>query len=322
MIDAAKRIIEGLDRGVETLFIMGPTASGKSALAMNVAEFLPIEIISADSMQAYREMDIGTAKPSLEEQEREAHHLIDFLDISQPLDVFRYVDMANDAICEIRGRGALPVVVGGTGLYLRALIYGLDPLPADPVLRGELDSLYDSEEGFIELKALMSEIDLPDFERWSQDRRRLIRALEVFRITGKPITELQKRWPGEPIIPVKAWRLAPERSLIREKIAVRTDVMLDAGWVEETRGLLKKGLLDAPTARQAIGYPVIAKYIAGEIDGDAMREGIVNATRQYARRQDSWFKNKHPEASVILPALSLPKGEPVSRLEVLPATAG
>jgi tRNA dimethylallyltransferase len=299
MIDAAERIVEGLNREVETLFIMGPTASGKSALAMRVAELVPVEIISADSMQAYRGMNIGTAKPTVDELAKVPHHLIDFLDISQPLDVFRYVDMANDAIREIRGRGALPVVVGGTGLYLRALIYGLDPLPADPTLRLELDSLYDSEEGFVELKKLMRDIDFSDFDRWKHDRRRLIRALEVFKITGTPITELQKSWPGEPRIPLKAWRLAPKRDFIRERIAERTDVMLAAGWVDETRELLKRGLLESPTARQAIGYPVIAKFITGEIDESAMRDGIVNATRQYARRQDSWFKNKHPEAIAL-----------------------
>ncbi|MCK5845269.1 MAG: tRNA (adenosine(37)-N6)-dimethylallyltransferase MiaA [Victivallales bacterium] len=291
-------IFRGLDDD-ETLFIVGPTASGKSALAMSIVENIHAEIISADSMQAYRGMDVGTAKPTLEERERASHHLLDFLDISEPLDVFRYVDLANVAIREIRGRGALPIVVGGTGLYIRALIYGLDPLPADSALRVELDALYDSDEGFEDLKKLMSEIDPRDFERWSKDRRRLIRALEVFRITGQSITELQKTWPGKPVISASVWRLAPDRGFIRDKIAERTDAMLAAGWVEETESLLRRGFENSPTARQAIGYSIIAKRLRGEMDDEEMRDAIVSATRQYARRQDSWFRNKHPEAKTI-----------------------
>ncbi|NOY75167.1 MAG: tRNA (adenosine(37)-N6)-dimethylallyltransferase MiaA [Kiritimatiellaeota bacterium] len=297
----AEKILEDVNPAIDALVIMGPTASGKSALAMRVAEIVDAELISADSMQAYRGMDIGTAKPTPEERTRTRHHLIDFLDISEPLDVFTYIDEANAAIRDIRARGVLPVVVGGTGLYIRSLIYGLDPLPADRALRSELDALYDSDEGFEELRNLMSSLDSIDYERWKNDRRRLIRALEVFRITGISITELQKTWSGEPVMSVKAWRLAPERDVLREAIAERTDVMLSAGWIEETKALLARGLAESPTAKQAIGYPIIAEYLNDAIDAGTMRDSIVTATRRYARRQNSWFGNKHPEARPLSP---------------------
>ena len=279
--------------------IMGPTASGKSSLAMSLASELPIEIISADSMQIYKGMNIGVAKPTIEERRRIPHHLVDILDISQPLDVFTYVELAEKAICVIRKNGNIPLLVGGSGMYIRALLYGLDPLPADPALRKELDKKFDSEEGFIKLKNIMCKEDPEDFKRWSRHRRKLIRALEVFRLTGESITALQKKWNSGVRFPVEAWKLIPEREQLRGQIAARTDMMLNAGWIDETEHLIKQGLLDSPTARQAIGYSIIADFLDGKIDYDTMRDKIVTATCQFARRQVSWFRNKHPEAILI-----------------------
>ena len=281
------------------IVIMGPTASGKSSLAMRIAQELPAEIISADSMQIYKGMDIGVAKPTPEEQKRVPHHLIDLLEISEPINVFRYVDLAEQAICDIRKRKRIPLLVGGSGMYIRALLYGLDPLPSDPELRKELDAEFNSPEGFEKLKLLMQKIDPEDFIRWEQHHRKLIRALEVFRLTGHSITELQKSWNTGLKYPVSAWRITMERAILRERIATRTDKMLKGGWVEETEQLIKKGLLHSPTARQAIGYPVIADFLAGKIDKKQMRDKIVTETCQFARRQDTWFRNKHPEASPL-----------------------
>ena len=295
------RILSGIkDKNISEspmIVIMGPTASGKSSLAMRIAQEIPAEIISADSMQIYRGMDIGVAKPTPEEQEKVPHHLIDLLDISEPINVFRYVDLAEQSICEIRKRGRIPLLVGGSGMYIRALLYGLDPLPSDSELRKELDAEFDSPEGFERLKTLMQKIDPEDFARWEQHQRKLIRALEVFKLTGQSITELQKSWDTGPKYPVSAWRITMERAMLRERIAERTDKMLNDGWIEETEKLIEDGLLQSPTARQAIGYPVIADFLAGKMDENKMRDKIVTVTCQFARRQDTWFRNKHPEAS-------------------------
>ncbi len=278
------------------IVLMGPTASGKSSLAMQIAQKLPIEVISADSMQIYKGMDIGVAKPTTNEQNQVPHHLIDLLDISEPINVFRYVEFAKRAICEIRKRGHIPLLVGGSGMYIRALLYGLDPLPSDPKLREELDVKFDSPEGFEKLKRLMKQIDPEDFARWEKHQRKLIRALEVFKLTGESITVLQKTWNTGLKFKVKAWRIVIERAVLRARIAKRTDQMIKQGWIEETEKLIQRGLLESPTAKQAIGYPVIANFLAGTIDETQMRDKIVTVTSQFARRQDTWFRNKHPEA--------------------------
>ena len=184
-------------------------------------------------------------------------------------------------------------------MYIRALFYGLDPLPADSGLRKILDEKYDSEEGFLKLKSLMRVKDPEDFARWHKHRRKLIRALEVHTLTGKSITELQKTWQGTLRFPVKAWRLVWNREILRERIARRTEKMLAEGWISETEKLISVGLLESPTAHQAIGYNIIADFIQNKIDRETMISKIITATRQFARRQDTWFKNKHPEAAEL-----------------------
>ena len=294
-LDLDTELLENIEEA-PVIAIMGPTASGKSSLAMQLAELIPVEIISADSMQVYRGMNIGVSKPTTEEQYKIPHHLLDICKISESLDVFQYVELAEKAICKIRKNGRIPLLVGGSGMYIRALFYGLDPLPADPELRKKLDEEYDSDEGFEKLKELMKSEDPEDFKRWKKHRRKLIRALEVFTLAGKSITELQKTWKGKLRFSVKARRLSWDRELLREKIAQRTDEMLNNGWIEETEKLISVGLLNSPTAYQAIGYKIIADFLNGKIDRNLMRTRIINATRQFARRQDTWFKNKHPEA--------------------------
>lgn len=286
--------------------VMGPTASGKSAAAMELASVLDGEIVSADSMQLYRGLDVGTAKPSAEDRRRVPHHLLDVLDVSERSDVFRYCEMAEGALSQIRSRGRTPVIAGGTGLYLRALIYGLDPLPADPALRAELDEEYDSAEGFERLKLLMERMDPPDFKLWAGHRRKLIRALEVFKLSGSPMSSLQRAWKSRPprkdmVCVLLSW----DREALKERIRVRCDAMLSAGWIEEAREMIGRGLLTSPTARQALGYAAIAEHLEGRLAFDRLRESVALSTWQFARRQSTWFRNQHPEAVEI----KMPAGE-------------
>lgn len=277
------------------LVIAGATASGKSSLAMSLAQRLPADIISGDSMQFYRSLDIGVAKPTTEEQQLVKHHLIDIMDISERVDVFRYLELANQAISEVTKQGKIPMVVGGTGMYLKALLYGLDELPGDVQLRAELDQLYDSDAGFEPLKVRMATEDPIALEKWGQHRRKLIRALEVKLLCGKSIIELQQgerelKWDA------KVLMINPEREILKERIALRTKQMLAEGWIEEAEQAIQAGLLTSPTAHQALGYKIINQFLLGEINRQELEEQIVTKTWQFARRQLTWFRNQHPEA--------------------------
>lgn len=280
--------------------IMGPTASGKSSLAMEIAQRVSGEIISADSMQVYRGLDIGTAKPTSEEMGIVPHHLVDILDIGERLDVFKFVELAEQYINEIRARGNLPIIAGGSGLYIRSLLYGLDPMPVDSEIRKELDEKYDSEEGYVKLKELMKELDPIDYERWHMHQRKLIRALEVFKITGKSITELQTMHKPELRFPVKSWILCWDREVLKDRIRIRTAQMLEAGWIEETKKMNENGIFDSPTAHQVLGYKYITSYLNGELSRSELQEKIATKTWQFARRQITWFENKHPEAEKVM----------------------
>jgi len=278
---------------------MGATASGKSELALRAAQRYDGEIITADSMQVYKGLDIGTAKPTEQERRLVPHHLIDILDIHEPLDVFKYVELAENKIREIYGRGKLPIVAGGSGLYLRALIYGLDPLPADENLKKRLENEFPGDKGFEKLKAFMKENDPEDYARWHSHQRKLMRALEVFRLTGNSITALQKVWKEQPRYPVVSLLLDWDRDALKERIRQRTAVMLSSGWLEEARGMIDRGVLETPTARQVIGYSIINEYFKGEINFQKMEDRIAVSTWQLARRQLTWFKSKHPEAEKV-----------------------
>lgn len=276
---------------------MGPTASGKSALALALASSFNGEIISADSMQIYRGLNIGTAKPSPSEQAAVPHHLIDIADIAEKYDVFRFLKDAESCIADIRAREKLPVAAGGTGLYLRALMYGLDPLPADPVLRGELDRKYDNDEHYPELCSLMEQDDPEDFAKFSSNRRKLLRAREVFLLSGQPMCRLQERWKQTPPRPdACSFVLVWENAELRRRIELRCGEMLRSGWIEEAEHFLKNGLHTAPTAWQVLGYKEIASYLNGQLSRSELPERIATATWQFARRQNTWFRTQHPEA--------------------------
>ena len=278
--------------------IMGPTAAGKSELAFALARECGGEIVSADSMQFYRGLDIGTAKPTAEERRAVPHHLIDSMDISEKSVVFRFRTDALRIIGEIRSRGRLPIVAGGSGLYLHALVYGLDVLPAEQSLRDELDAAYDNDAGFPALAAIMERECPLDFKRFYPHRRKLIRAREVFLLSGKQISELQS---GEsaPDPAFAQFVLVRDRADLVRRIRKRAEAMLESGWIEEARIMLAKGLLNAPTAWQAIGYAQIGDYLAGKMTRGELLESIVIATRQFARRQATWFRNRHKEAAFL-----------------------
>lgn len=290
-----RNLLDAIRRAPGIPVIMGPTAAGKSELAFVLAAECGGEIVSADSMQFYCGLDIGTAKPTAEERRRVPHHLIDSMDISEKSDVFRFRTDALRIIDEIRARGRLPVVAGGSGLYLHALVYGLDVLPAKQSLRDELDAAYDNDERFPELAAVMERECPLDFKRFYPHRRKLIRAREVFLLSGKQISELQSG--GSAPDPAFAqFVLVRDRADLVRRIRRRAEIMLDSGWIEEARAMLARGLLQAPTAWQAIGYAQIGEYLAGKMTRAELLESIVVATRQYARRQASWFRTQHREA--------------------------
>ncbi len=279
------------------IVIAGPTASGKSALAFRLALDLGGEIVSADSMQLYKGLDKGTAKPSLEEIRAVPHHLVNVLDLKERADVFSFVRMADAAIAGIRQRGRIPIIAGGTGLYIRALINGMDEMPTDSLIRERLEKDYGAEERFDELKRIMKEKAPDDFVRWEKHQRKLLRAYEVFVISGKSITSLQKVWNAEPDRYESIFfSLAPDREELKKTIHLRAAEMLRNGWIEETEALIANGLFSMPTAWQALGYSIVGDYLAGKLSYEKMHENISIATWQLARRQLTWFKTQHPGA--------------------------
>ena len=276
---------------------MGPTASGKSSLALEAARRLNGEIVSADSMQLYKGLEIGTAQPTLQELCEIPHHLVGIWDINVRADVFTFQKLADSAIADISARGKTAIIAGGTGLYLKNLLYGLDDMPGDRILRAELDAMYDAPEKEDALKARMAEFDPEALEKFKLCRRRLIRALEVKILTGTSILELQNQ--SKPELRYKnihAIKLEVPPEELAEKIALRAKIMLDNGWIEEAKKAIEAGLLNTPTAHQALGYKIIAEFLCGNISYDILYEKICAATRQYARRQRTWFRHQHPEA--------------------------
>lgn len=290
-----------------TVVIMGPTASGKSRLALETAEKLNGEIVSFDSMQVYRGLEIGTAQPTAEERSQIPHHLVGIYDIHQRLDVFTFTELAEKAVQDILSRGRVPILAGGTGMYLRSFLYGMDDMPGDRALRQELDEAYDAPEKEASLHLRMAELDPAALEKWKDCRRRLIRALEVKLISGKSILELQQNRPRQLTREVKAFKLELTPEELNKKIAARTEIMLQQGWIEEAGKAIENGLLETPTAHQALGYKIIDRFLKGEFSFSELKEKLITATRQYARRQRTWFRHQHPEAiPVTSPESPLP----------------
>ena len=289
--------------------LLGPTAGGKSRLAMQIAARFSapprIEIISIDSAQVYRGMDIGTAKPSGTERRAVPHHLIDLLDPTERYSAGRFRQDAMRAVAQIHARGGIPLLVGGTMLYYRALSEGLDELPAaDTAIRAQID-LEASRKGWPALHAELASVDSSTAARLDPaDAQRIQRALEVYRLTGKPISELQRKSRIDPPFELKAFSLAPDdRAELHRRIAERFDAMLRAGLVEELAALRKRFELSAglPSMR-CVGYRQAWRFLEGEIGAKELRETGIAATRQLAKRQLTWLR-------------SLPGVEPASELE-------
>ena len=281
----------------DILAIVGPTASGKSALALALAERLGGEIISCDSMQVYKKMDIGTAKPTEEEQKRVRHHLID---VAEPTDAFscaEYVSLATEAIADCKSRGVLPVVCGGTGLYLDALMRKND-LPentTDEKIRAQLMELAE-REGADALWEMLREIDPASAETIHKNNvKRVARAIEIYKVNGRTKTELDeesKKGGYRYDACVIGLRYTSRKSLY-DRIDRRVDIMIKEGLVEETQELLKAGVFQKnATAAQAIGYKEILPYCRGESQLSDAVETLKTATRRYAKRQMTWFGAK------------------------------
>jgi tRNA dimethylallyltransferase len=286
------------------LAVLGPTCSWKSETALALAEHYHAEIISCDSMQVYRGLDIGTAKPSLMEQRRTRHHLISCLDMHEPFDANRFVMMAKNCLREVWKRDRVAVLAGGSGLYARALIYGFEMLPSNPQVARQLQTELEKPNGRQKLLSFLeaevgAENTVP--EEIYKNPRRLLRACEVVRITGKAPWLLAKKLE-QPKPPFRQFCLLPNFSLLKRRILHRTERMLDAGWLEEALQAAEAGLLRTPTARQALGYRDIIEFVAAGSPGGqgALLELLSNRTIQYARRQLTWFKRQHPGATQII----------------------
>jgi len=262
------------------LILVGPTASGKTRASLEVARELDAEIVSLDSMLIYRGMDIGTDKPA--DRVSIPHHLIDRLDARERFDLAGYLDQADAAIAEISARGRRALVVGGTGLYLMALLKGVfSGAPRDDAFRARA-----AQEDLGALYARLAEADAETAARVHRsDRRRITRALEVFETTGRPLSELQEQFSGPDRYDARIAGLRVERAGLKARIEARVDAMFRAGLVEEVRSLEL-----GPTAAQAVGYKEVLGFLRGEYDLAEARRLIVSHTVRLSRKQSTWFK--------------------------------
>ena len=273
----------------KVIVICGATATGKSDIAIEVAQELGAEIINADSMQLYRGMDIGTAKLTVEERKGFPHHLLDVLDVSEDSTVAWYQEQARAAITEIHGRGKDVVIVGGTGLYIKAILDDLNFPDTDPEVRAKLEAEL-AEFGAAALFTRLEELD--PAAALAIDRansRRVIRALEVIEITGLPFTANLPREDSSRYPDALQFGLVMDREHLRERIDRRVDRMWDAGFVDEVDRLISQGIGNGSTAQRALGYAQIIAMRSGAMTEEEAKEDTKRASRQYARRQETWF---------------------------------
>ena len=287
-------------RRLSPFLLAGPTAVGKSEVALLLAEKTSGEIVSVDSMQVYRGLDIGTAKPSPADRLRVPHHLIDAVDLDEPFDAAKFVILARRAVMEIQSRGRVPILCGGTGLYFKAFREGLgEAPPADTRLRAELEAT--------PLPELLRELAAGDPAGYEtidrQNPRRVVRAVEVIRLTSKPFSELKARWGERPLEPitnkaeggrqkVEGFGLSRQPEDLRRRIDARVDEMFRRGLVAETEQLLKRGLPENKTAMQALGYRQVVGHLRGERNLPETIELVKIRTRQFAKRQMTWFRRQ------------------------------
>lgn len=272
------------------LTIAGPTAVGKTALSLTVAEELGAEIISADSRQVYRDLTIGTAKPTPEELQQVPHHFIGELSLHEDFSAGRFADAANERIRDVLRRGRTPLIVGGSTLYLKALHFGLADIPdVDPTVREEMEVRL-QEEGGRALYAELKRVDPAAAETMDPTKtQRLLRALEVYHGTGKPITHFYDNQP-EPPFTYRTVVLNRDRSVLHRRIEERVEGMLERGLLQEVESLLEKGYDATCRPLKSIGYREPIRFLKSEIDYDEMVRLIKRNTRRYAKRQITWFR--------------------------------
>jgi len=281
-----------------TILLTGPTASGKSALALALAEALDGEIVSVDSAQVYRGMDVGTAKPDAATRARIPHHLIDLIEPSESYSAARFCADANAAMAAIRARGRVPILAGGTMLYVKALTEGLSALPrADAATREAIDAEA-ARVGWPRMHAELARVDPVTAARLARnDAQRIQRALEVWRLTGRPLSQWQGRRDATAFDALRIALVPADRERLHREIARRFDAMLDAGLVDEVAALRRTHAL-APTmpSMRSVGYRQAWRFLDGEIDRETLRATGISATRQLAKRQMTWMRSMPGEA--------------------------
>ena len=272
------------------LVIAGPTSSGKSSLALSLAEEAQGELVCMDSMQVYREMQVGTSRPATKELTQVPHHLYGDFSIEKPISGAAYVSRASSIITDIQTRGKLPILVGGTGLYMKALFEGLDDLPATPnALRMRLETL-SKRHGLSWLYRMLQRLDPKGAAHLHpNDQQRIQRFLEVRILTHQSMLDLWNKRPANPKPPV-AIGLRVERPLLVKRISDSVSRMLKSGWIEETQALKKQGLTSALQKVGPLGYSQVLEYLAGNINYEKMEETVAVITRRYAKRQMTWFR--------------------------------
>ena len=280
----------------KVIVIAGPTASGKTALSIELANKLNGEIISCDSMQIYKEMDIGTAKVTKEEMQGIKHYLIDIISPTERYTVSNFKKDSENAIEEILSKGKVPIVVGGTGLYVNSLIYGIEymDMEFDSKYRDELMKKIETKDGLKELYEEALKIDSEAMKKISpNDKKRIVRVLEIFKATGKNKTELEilSREKGVKY-DFKKFAINMDREKLYDRINKRVDIMLEQGLVDEVKNIYEK-YDEYPTAMQALGYKEVVEYLEEKINYQEMVEKIKQETRRYAKRQLTWFRKNN-----------------------------
>jgi len=280
----------------KVIVIVGPTASGKTALSIELAKKINGEIVSCDSMQIYKKMDIGSAKPTTEEMQGIKHYMIDIVEPNERFSVAEYKKQAENAIEEILQKGKVPIVIGGTGLYADSLIYGIEypEIEFDEEYRKKLEEQANTQQGLKELYEKAKKIDEDAIQKISpNDKKRIIRILEIYHSTGKTKTELEvESRKNEVKYDYKVFAIDMDRSILYDRINRRVDIMLENGLIEEVKKLLEE-YDKFPTAMQGLGYKEVVEYFDGILTKEEMIEKIKQETRRYAKRQLTWFrKNK------------------------------
>lgn len=275
--------------------LTGPTASGKTALSIRLAKEHDCEIVCMDSMQIYRRMNIGTAKPTLDEMEGIPHHMIDVAEPDENFSVARYQEMAENCIADIQARGKRALLVGGTGLYLRALRQpmAMGDVSADEAIRAELEALAEQQNGKQRLHDMLAEVDPETAARLHlNDVRRVVRALEVYRLTGVAFSR-QPQLQTESRFSYRVASLTMDRALLYSRIEKRVDIMVEQGLIDEVRGLLDSGISADCQAMKAIGYKEIVPFLRGEASWEETDYLLKLNTRHYAKRQLTWMRREN-----------------------------